>query len=96
MPRYINAENFLQAQIKRCNNYPPIIGTCSMDNVALESEIMSFPIANVVPVKHARWIDYPECGVTKCSICGWNVEEAWDSKYCPDCGAKMDGEDNNG
>lgn len=36
-----------------------------------------------------RWIRYPECGVTKCSICSWSIEEAWDFKFCPNCGAKM-------
>lgn len=36
-----------------------------------------------------RWIRYPECGVTKCSVCNWSIEEAWDSKFCPNCGAEM-------
>lgn len=36
-----------------------------------------------------RWIHYPECGVTKCSACNWSIEEAWDSKFCPNCGAEM-------
>lgn len=38
-----------------------------------------------------KWIHYPECGVTKCSACNWSIEEAWSSKYCPHCGAKMEG-----
>lgn len=50
------------------------------------------PSADVVPVRHARWISYPEYGVTKCSLCEWDVEECWYSKYCPDCGARMDGD----
>ena len=46
--------------------------------------------ADVAPVIHAHWIRYPDCGVTKCSNCGWSIEECWDSDYCPNCGAKMD------
>lgn len=45
----------------------------------------------VAPVRHGRWIHYPDCGVTRCSHCGWSIEECWESKRCPDCGAKMDG-----
>lgn len=40
-------------------------------------------------VTNGRWIHYPECGVTKCSVCDWSIEEAWDSKFCPNCGAEM-------
>lgn len=40
-------------------------------------------------VTNGRWIRYPECGVTKCSVCNWSIEEAWDSKFCPNCGAEM-------
>ena len=46
--------------------------------------------ADVAPVIHAHWIRYPDCGVTKCSNCGWSIEECWDSDYCPHCGAQMD------
>ena len=49
------------------------------------------PAADVAPVVHGRWIHYPDCGVTKCSHCGWSIEECWESKRCPECGTKMDG-----
>lgn len=57
------------------------------------------PAVDVVPVRHGRWIedhDYlkcPECSVmvkrdfTFFDIGNWN--------YCPNCGAKMDGGQNN-
>ena len=48
-------------------------------------------IANGVTVrKHGRWISYPDCGVTKCSVCDWSIEECIDYDFCPNCGAKMD------
>lgn len=50
------------------------------------------PAADVAPVVHGRWIHYPDCGVTRCSHCGWSIEECWESNYCPNCGARMDGE----
>ena len=52
--------------------------------------IEDMPAADVAPVIHAHWIRYPDCGVTKCSNCGWSIEECWDSDYCPYCGVKMD------
>ena len=56
----------------------------------VRSIVYRTPTADVEPVIHAHWIRYPDCGVTKCSNCGWSIEECWDSDYCPHCGAKMD------
>ena len=58
-------------------------------------DVDAIPTADVAPVVHGRWIHYPDCGVTRCSHCGWSIEECWESKRCPDCGAKMDGGDND-
>ena len=52
--------------------------------------IEDMPTADVAPVIPAHWITSPDCGVTKCSSCGWSIEECWDSDYCPHCGAQMD------
>ena len=60
---------------------------CSAKNL---QSISDMPPADVAPVIHAHWIRYPDCGVTKCSNCGWSIEECWDSDYCPHCGAQMD------
>ena len=47
-----------------------------------------FPAADVQPVKHGRW-KWSEGG--QCSECGFhNSNFGYD--YCPNCGAKMDGE----
>ena len=50
--------------------------------------------ADVAPVVHARWENYSPITI-KCSHCGhvihdWRYSEC---KYCPNCGAKMDGGD---
>ena len=41
------------------------------------------------PVKHGRWVGN---GTKRCSVCG--VYEDFVSAYCPNCGARMDGDDN--
>jgi len=56
----------------------------------------------VEPVLHAYWIDC--CGpiddfLANCSNCGYQMdthEERGYHKFCPNCGAKMDGEINHG
>ena len=48
------------------------------------------PTIDSVPVVHGRWIPvYSEIAV--CSICG-HVTGGLLTNYCPNCGAKMDGE----
>lgn len=52
----------------------------------------------VDPIRHGEWIGteldgYFVSRVLKCSVCGCLVEDdepTWN--YCPNCGAKMDGE----
>lgn len=53
------------------------------------SERMSIDEALKNAATTGEWIHSPECGVTKCSICNWSIEEAWDSTFCPNCGANM-------
>ena len=49
-------------------------------------------------VKHGRWIKRNTVGTATCSICGGIIYNSYDSeanKYCPNCGAKMDGNTND-
>ena len=63
--------------------------------------IMSIPSVDVAPVRHAKWKLIDECvneGVY-CSNCHKKIYRAEyanqkvKSKYCPNCGARMDGEE---
>lgn len=62
------------------------------------------PTIEAEPVKHGRWIGAPLCGNDncRCSACGsWhnihaNLHGEIMQKYCPDCGAKMDGDRKEG
>lgn len=60
--------------------------------------IEQYPAADVAPVVHGRWIGRYDHAVKvgwKCSICGCLIFHERDkSNYCPNCGARMDGDDN--
>ena len=59
----------------------------------LKEDFMQLPSADVAPVVHGRWIlDDPQYLLSHCSEChGFNsIGYKWE--YCPNCGAKMDGE----
>ena len=91
MDEYIERGALMQFPIRR-NHYDRKNGNKHFIN-GVESVLEyaeNLPAADVAPVIHAHWIRYPDCGVTKCSNCGWSIEECWNSDYCPHCGAKMD------
>ena len=50
--------------------------------------IKLIPSADVAPVRHGRW--EKEYGHYKCLLC--NCLDDFADNYCPNCGAKMDGE----
>ena len=96
MDEYINKKAFLESQIKRCKHFPPLVGTCAMDNVTLENEIMKFPVADVEPVKHGYWIINSDGYYPQCSECLKEPKGREMTECCPHCGAKMDGGKENG
>lgn len=67
--------------------------------------VHTVPAADVAPVVHGRWVneDFPENLATvhdmaQCSVCGELSHKAEHgyailSKFCPNCGAKMEKED---
>lgn len=73
----------------------PDVGNLFPDGVdAIDiKDVDAIPSADVAPVRHGRWIWRnklePFEFKYECSICheGSDLE----SKYCPNCGAKMDG-----
>lgn len=67
------------------------------------AQVKKVPAADVVEVKHGRWIksedDYCGLNIIQCSLCReeWCFECDDDVKdlnyhYCPNCGAKMEAE----
>ena len=67
--------------------------------IAVETAL-SLPTVDAVPVVHGRWIDgIGSYSTANCSVCGWKIPYCDDyygylgkTNYCPNCGAKMDGE----
>lgn len=61
------------------------------DAYNVKVSLQAIPAADVVEVVHALWI--VEDGCAYCSYCRNNFKKAimTHSKFCPMCGAKMDG-----
>jgi len=59
-----------------------------LDSDDIHSRITSIPSADVVEVKHGKWIENDdEYNHHKCSICG--EISCCTGNYCPNCGADM-------
>ena len=67
-----------------------------MDGIDVVRYLNTLPTVDAVEVVHGRWIYEPvEFSIVKdirCSVCRRYVEVP--ENYCPDCGAKMDGDGN--
>jgi len=57
--------------------------------VVTKEEIDKMPTIDVEPVRHATLLDASPIG--ECSMCGFFIDIRASFKYCPNCGAKMDG-----
>lgn len=66
-------------------------------------DVDAIPAADVAPVVHGRWVDrivdeneviQPWMQRYYCSECLEGGSQSW-FKFCPNCGAKMDGGDSN-
>lgn len=83
MVEYIEREALIKF-VKQ--NTPDINGETTIECV--ERAIRAMPAADVVEVRHGKWIEDYE--FFKCSECGYLADYRL-SNFCPDCGAKMDG-----
>ena len=71
------------------------------DTVAwnIGADIKLLPAVDVTPVVRGEWVDTPNGTETICSYCkaDWNVfdNDTYRFNYCPNCGAKMEYEEDN-
>lgn len=92
MPEYIEREALLNEAKKRAQAF----------SVALIYEaIKEAPACDVVEVVRGEWVEIQKYDIFECSECGyeWYVQGIAkvhplenSAHYCPNCGAKMDGE----
>lgn len=92
MAEYVEREKVL-------SKAAPVEG-CFSDMISAYDVVM-LPAADVAPVRHGRW--EKKRGLYSCSECGKtcpydvqaDVIEYWACNYCPHCGCRMDGGDND-
>ena len=87
--RLVDADPLLE-QMKRRKDY---VGRPS-DPVCLVEDA---PTVDAVPVKHGRWVFGVDSETGERDLYAWTCSECnekypWQPNYCPNCGAKMDGE----
>jgi predicted amidophosphoribosyltransferase len=97
MAEYIERMSAIATACKGCNkefsNEP-----CEPSECHIQQGLFNIPSADVAPVVHGRWIEGEmviDDGVGgyiyHCSECeDWY--HAWTPNYCPNCGARMDGD----
>ena len=96
--RYIDVDALIERlksdYCEGCNNNDGIrCRSCDVDFVF--DMVDDAPEADVVEVRHGRWIINDEDYWTKCSVCEFEYFDEQENIYntyiyCPHCGAKMD------
>ena len=88
MDEYIKKEDIEQKIQDGLNNL--VLG---YDAIEVLGMIYEMPAADVAPVRHGQWIDSLARITPYCSACGHSHRCLIRTpNYCPNCGAKMDGE----
>ena len=92
MSDYISREAAI-VDFERCNHENPV-----WTPQRVKTLLMRIPAADVEPVRHGRW-GKKQGGFWEfatCSLCGEKTPTVGIApNYCPNCGAKMDLEDEN-
>ena len=100
---YIDRMEVYAVACKGCTRHGEEYGSCYSEEPCerLALAFTAAPAADVVEVVHAQWeIEMDDMGWNKhtCPNCGYvkrtdiHVSLGWN--YCPNCGAKMDGDNN--
>ena len=94
MAEYIERE----ALLKNAQTYSMEFGEYIGDDVRdvdaiLADRVKDAPAADVEPVRHGRWLINSDGYYPYCSECKEEPKSGIMTHYCPNCGAKMDKED---
>ena len=99
MAKYINREAIMKFPIRKDHCDKEHANGHFINGIESVLEyVENLPSADVAPVRHGRW--EKQSGLYSCSECGTtcpydvqaDVIEYWACNYCPNCGAKMEGE----
>lgn len=80
---------------KPCSHKGAMCDACYMDDALYQIECA--PSVDAAPVRHGRWAHH-KGGYSdhyECTVCGEGIVLTARFRYCPNCGAKMDGGDDN-
>lgn len=94
MSRYIDADKLKESMCSQCRSH------CKGEDdwCAAIYDVVDAPTEDVAEVKHGKWIHASvDMGFFRfrCSECGLDDvydEEREQYRYCPNCGARMDGD----
>lgn len=97
---YVDTEKVLETARGGCHSD---FGRSMADLTSLREVLEDTPTADVEEVRHGKWKKEQfladVCGEFRCSLCGFTYCEADPEypphKYCPYCGAKMDGKESD-
>lgn len=108
MDEYINKTKFEELMRKKARNYFDLYYADKIKEYHIKAigcslaadEAYDFPAEDVQPVKHGQWIDHEKFERNNCNVCiECSVCNTWfghdcipKTNYCPNCGARMDGE----
>ncbi len=88
MAEYIKREEVIKmAKINKA------VCQCLADIVDVRDIVNCVPTADVAPVRHGHWIICSDGYYPYCSECTKEPQGRVMTDWCPNCGAKMDGED---
>lgn len=90
MKEYIPREDVLRYIAEDCRKTRAHLGLYR-DNKAVQIDICRIPAADVAPVVHAEWKINADGYYPYCSACKKEPPGRCMTAHCPNCGAKMDG-----
>jgi hypothetical protein len=100
MPRYIDADVFAERMMRVWDDADKR-GRKDISRVFADIVtplLVGTPTADVAPVVNGRWVDdivlHPTCSECGAVVQANAVFKYGKLNYCPNCGAKMDGEEN--
>ena len=104
MTKYINEETLrklmYEEAFEKDSDMQKWDSGCWIRYKLFENCLEAVPAEDVAPVRHGRWIDERWEGLSsfsaECSLCSKRTLAYFHYYYCPNCGAKMDGGQDDG